>query len=181
MSATSVACENIQNIHSVIEPYTFINLVNKAVQTLTCTRFWGLGVFYVCFNAATRGQILTLRISDWLKKERKSMGKINVSRFTPVETATRWNLSWPGKDLTFCTGVNSAFVYFVFFTVSSSDSPLHTWCSVSYIWRLSIVQNTNFWIPVLEYFKTHFPWIKRSRHPLLHRCPREGGGGIWRY
>lgn len=38
------------------------------------------------------------------------MWKINVSRFPPAWTATRWNLSRRGKDLTFCTGVNSAFV-----------------------------------------------------------------------
>lgn len=105
---------------------------------------------YVWFYLDTRDPIFFffLLAYFWLTEQRKKKSiwkKINVSRFPPAWTATRWNLSRRGKDLTFCTGVNSAFVcqptcfslYNILLSVSSA-------CLMSsFIWRLSIVQIRN--------------------------------------
>lgn len=105
---SDITFENIQNIHSLTIHLFYICLIRLSVIKIHIILRPPRPLCLV-WHRYKVGFLTAIFLTDWTKKE-KSMWKINVSRFPPAWTTTRWNLSWRGKNLTFCTGVNSAFV-----------------------------------------------------------------------
>lgn len=83
--------------------------------------------------------------------------KIDASRFSPARTTTSWNLSWRGKNLTFCTVVNAAvFVsplgfsrQFILLGISSTQLKFH---------MASLRSSEQKYLSFLKYFTCIFLW-----------------------
>lgn len=99
---------------------------------------------HVSLSALTRMQEVRFLTRTFLTEQitKNQWGKSMCGGVRCVSTATRWNLPRPGKHPTFCTSVNSAVAYLVFFSnillcISS------TYLMFTIIWHHSTARSKN--------------------------------------